>query len=211
MFAVRYLMLNKPKGYVTARRDENKKAIMDLFSDGDRDILFPVGRLDKNTEGLLLITDDGELCFNLMCPEALVEKTYFFYALGSVNTEEVEKIENGVKIYPGVDFITSRASFNLLGSTVLSEIYDLLDYEDKKLARRKGDLPIFCATLTITEGKKHQVKRMMRAVGCRVLYLKRLSIGGVRLDEDLPPGGYRELTDTELQMLRNVAFSRNCK
>ena len=196
-------MLNKPKGYVTARCDANRPAVMELFSDEERSTLFPVGRLDKNTEGLLLVTDDGGLCFDLMSPKNLVKKTYFFYAVGSIDEEKIEKIENGLKIFLNVDFVTSRASFKLLGETVISEISELLDYEDLKLARRKEYLPVFSATLTITEGKKHQIKRMMRAVGCRVLYLKRIAIAGVELDENLKSGEYRMLTDKEIATLKS--------
>ena len=196
-------MLNKPKGYVTARCDANRPAVMELFRDEERSTLFPVGRLDKNTEGLLLVTDDGGLCFDLMSPKKFVKKTYFFYAVGSIDEEKIEKIENGLKIYPNVDFVTSRASFKLLGETVISEISELLDYEDLKLARRKENLPVFSATLTITEGKKHQIKRMMRAVGCRVLYLKRIAIAGVELDENLKSGEYRMLTDKEIATLKS--------
>ena len=208
---MRYLMLNKPKGYVTARWDANRKAVMELFSEQDRSSLFPVGRLDKNTEGLLLVTDDGNLCFDLMSPKSLVEKTYFFYAVGEIDAGKIEKIENGLKIYPNSDFVTSRAKFRLLGETVISEIADLLDYEDLKLARRKESLPVFFATLKITEGKKHQVKRMMRAVGCRVLYLKRIAIDEVRLDKDLKAGEYRPLTECEIEALKSSANARKCK
>lgn len=200
---MRYLMLNKPKGFVTARRDANRRAVMELFSEEDRNTLFPVGRLDKNTEGLLLVTDDGSLCFDLMSPKSLVEKTYFFYAIGSLDEEKIGRIENGLKIYPKSDFVTSRAKLCLLGETVISQIDDLLDYEDLKLARRKEDLPVFSATLTITEGKKHQVKRMMLAVGCRVLYLKRMRIASLSLDEGLKSGEYRPLTEEELESLKN--------
>ncbi|MBR5242576.1 MAG: pseudouridine synthase [Clostridia bacterium] len=196
-------MLNKPKGYVTARQDANRPAVMELFSEEERSVLFPVGRLDRNTEGLLLVTDDGGLCFDLMSPKSLVEKTYFFYAVGKIDEEKIEKIENGLKIYPNLDFVTSKASFKLLGETVISNITELLDYEDLKLARRRETLPVFYATLTITEGKKHQVKRMMRAVGCRVLYLKRIAIAGVGLDENLKRGEYRQLTDEEVKILKS--------
>ena len=196
-------MLNKPKGYVTARWDANRKAVMELFSEEDKNSLFPVGRLDKNTEGFLIITDDGELCYNLMSPKSLVEKTYFFYATGMPNDEGIERLRQGLKIYPNSDFSTSAATFSLVGKTFLSEIYDLLEYEDQKLAKRKPDTPIFSATLTITEGKKHQVKRMMRAIGCRVVYLKRVAIGGVNLDESLKKGEYRSLSEYEIEMLKN--------
>ena len=200
---MRYIMLNKPKGFLTARRDANRRAVMELLPEEDRDTYFPIGRLDKTTEGLLLVTDDGNLCFDLMNPKSLVEKTYFFYALGDIDDEKIERIENGLKIFPNSDFVTSRATFKLLGKAAISDIIDLLDYEDVKLARRKKDLPVFYATLTITEGKKHQVKRMMLAVGCRVLYLKRLAIAGVRLDDKLKSGEYRELTEGELESLKS--------
>jgi len=195
-------MLHKPRGCITARRDARHKTVMDLFPEEKRDLLFPVGRLDKDTEGLLIVTDDGMLSFALMNPAHKVSKTYFFWALGEPSEEKLSELERGVSIYAGREDVTSPASIKLLERSSLKEISHLLDYEDTKMSVKRGSLPVYSGTITITEGKKHQVKRMIRYAGNRVLYLKRLSISGLTLDPELLPGEYRALTDEELSLLR---------
>lgn len=193
----RYYMLNKPRGLLSARRDARVGAVMDLFPEADRDILFPVGRLDKDTEGLLLITDDGDFCHRLLTPENKVAKTYLFLALGTLTEEIVREIESGVSIYRSGDFVTSPSKVEILSNPHLSEYAHLLSEEDKKLLR-KGDYVATLGRVTVTEGKKHQVRRMIGYAGCRVLYLKRLSIGGLTLDAELGAGEYRPLTEKEI-------------
>ena len=199
---MQYFMLNKPKGCITASRDERHSVVMELFDASMRDTVFPVGRLDRDTEGFLLVTDDGELCFRLMSPKSGVEKTYFLWAVGDVDDNEIAALERGVRITDKGDIISAPAKVKLIGRDVLYNIRHLLVGKDAKMNGRRSEIPVVCLEVTITEGKKHQVKRMMRAVGCKVVYLKRLSIAGVKLDENLPLGEYRSLTEEELKMLK---------
>jgi 16S rRNA pseudouridine516 synthase len=165
-------------------------------------LLFPVGRLDKDTEGFLLVTDDGNLCFELMKPENEIPKTYFFWALGTLKEEKIKEIESGVSIYKGRDFETAPAKVVIAKIAKLSDIKDFLCEQDAKMSRNRGEMPVTAGYITITEGKKHQVKRMIRYTGCRVLYLKRVAIGALRLDEDLPVGDYRALSSSELDLIK---------
>ena len=116
--------------------------------------------------------------------------------------EKLSELERGVKIYAGRDDVTSPATVRVLERATLLDISHLLDYEDSKMSKRRGELPVYSGTITITEGKKHQVKRMIRYAGNRVLYLKRLSIAGLTLDPELRAGEYRALTEEELTLLR---------
>ena len=196
-----YYMFNKPGGCITARRDPRHKTVMDYFPEEKRDTLFPVGRLDKDTEGLLLVTDDGVFNYNLLTPEREVPKTYFFWVKGRPSEEEISDIESGVKIYKNHDFETSPSKIEISAESTIGEIKELLSGEALKLSRRKPTLPVTSGYITITEGKKHQVKRMLMSAGCKVIYLKRTRIGDLSLDEGLPKGAYRPLTEEELRLL----------
>lgn len=171
-----YFMLNKPAGFVSATTDEKDKTVIELITDRKRKDLFPVGRLDKDTEGLLLITNDGELAHRLLTPKKHVDKTYYAKIKGIVTDEDVKAFKEGVSI--GQDEMTMPADLEILISDEISEI-----------------------KLTIQEGKFHQVKRMFLAVGKEVTYLKRLSMGPLVLDENLALGAYRPLTKEELEQL----------
>ena len=171
-----YYMLNKPTGYVSATTDAKDKTVLDLITDKKRKDLFPVGRLDKDTEGLLLITNDGDLAHRLLAPKKHVDKLYYARVEGIVTEEDAKAFAEGVSI--GEDEITRPAVLEILKSDEISEIH-----------------------LTIQEGKFHQVKRMFEAVGKKVIYLKRLSMGTLRLDENLKLGEYRALTEEELKHL----------
>lgn len=171
-----YYMLNKPVGVVTATKDNVSKTVMDLLPPELRKNLFPVGRLDKDTEGLLLLTDDGELAHRLLAPTKHVDKTYLV-GLREMLPESAQKaLETGVDI--GEDKPTRPAKVEIL-----------------------NDLEIL---LTIHEGKFHQVKRMLKAVDNEVLSLKRVSFGPLQLDAKLLPGCYRELTDGEVTNLHET-------
>lgn len=171
-----YYMLNKPAGYVSATTDIKDKTVLDLITDKKRKDLFPVGRLDKDTEGLLLITNDGDLAHRLLAPKKHVDKLYYAKVEGVVTKEDKKAFAEGVCI--GESEITKPALLEILTSDEVSEIH-----------------------LTIQEGKFHQVKRMFEAVGKKVIYLKRLSMGSLKLDESLKLGEYRALTEEELQRL----------
>ena len=199
-----YYLLNKPAGCITARRDPRHKTVMDLFPQEKRDRLFPVGRLDRDTEGLLLITDDGALCARLLSPENKVPKTYFFYALGTLTDDKIHEIEGGIKLYPTRDERSAPATLTLADPTTLGAIKHLLSPQDLKRANRRPDTPVISGTVTVTEGKKHEVKRLLLFGDCRIVYLKRLSMGTLTLDDSLPRGTYRPLSDTELKEIKSL-------
>lgn len=168
-----YYMLNKPSGVISATEDKREKTVIDLIIERKRKDLFPVGRLDRDTEGLLLISNDGELAHRLLSPSKHVDKVYYAKIDGEVTIEDVEAFQQGVDI--GEEKLTRPAKLRVLKSGTQSEI-----------------------ELTICEGKFHQVKRMFQAVGKEVVYLKRLQMGTLILDESLKPGEYRELTEQEI-------------
>ena len=197
-----YYIFNKPRGCITARRDERHKTVMDYFPEEMRDRIFPIGRLDKDTEGMLIFTDDGMLFYDLMQPGKKVTKTYFFWAKGNITEEKISELEQGAAIYPDKSILTSPARLEILEKRTLAEIKHLLSEEDEKLTRKKGETPVFSGLLTITEGKKHQVKRMIKYAGCKVVYLKRVAIGTLSLDENLKCGEYRALSSEEVEKLK---------
>ena len=197
-----YYMFNKPADCITARRDPRHKTVMDYFPEEKRDKLFPVGRLDKDTEGLLLVTDDGALAQRLLHPYHHTEKTYFFYALGELTEKLRMEIEQGIKLYPTHDLVTAPATLTIDCTATLADIRQHLSPFDLKKANRRPNTQIFSGRITISEGKKHQVKRMLLFGGCRVLYLKRIAMGALTLDPGLPAGEHRPLTSEELSLLR---------
>ena len=174
-----YYLFYKPAGSVTATEDQLHKTVMDYLTDTVRSDLFPVGRLDIDTEGLLLITNDGALAHELLSPAKHVEKTYYAIIDGVVTEEDVNHFKNGVDI--DEEKPTKPGKLRILNSEPESEI-----------------------ELTITEGRFHQVKRMFEAVGKKVLYLKRISMGPLQLTDDLKPGEYRPLTEEEITALKTV-------
>jgi len=171
-----YYMLNKPAGVISATTDAKEKTVIDLITDKKRKDLFPVGRLDKDTEGLLLITNDGELAHRLLSPKKHVDKLYYAKVKGVVTEADVKTFAEGVSLGQGE--MAKPAVLEIIASDEISEI-----------------------KLTIQEGKFHQVKRMFLSVGKEVIYLKRLSMGTLVLDENLPLGGYRPLKAEELEQL----------
>ena len=173
-----YYMLNKPAGVVSARSDQRDKTVLDLIESRKRKDLFPVGRLDKDTEGLLLITNDGELAHRLLSPKKHVDKTYYAKVKGLVTDETVRLFAEGIDIGEGQEEWTMPARLQIIRAGEISEI-----------------------RLTIQEGKYHQVKRMFLAAGMEVLYLKREAFGVLTLDDGLAEGEYRRLTTEELELL----------
>lgn len=197
----RYYMFNKPTGCITARKDDRHRVVLDYFTEEEQAGLFPVGRLDKDTEGLLLLTNDGEFNHRLMDPKHHVEKTYYFWALGTITPEQKERIQRGVSI-EGDGSLTKPARLELDKSGFYEQYASEIDgiKISPKEHNQRYQKPVVSGYLTITEGKKHQVKRMLRAVGCYVIALKRISIGELQLDEQLLPGQYRKLTQEELNL-----------
>ena len=199
----RYYLLNKPVGAVSARRDEEHPTVMDCFPPEQREGLFPVGRLDRNAQGLMLVTDDGRLNYRLLSPENHVAKTYLLWAAGELDGEKIARLESGLTI-KGIRAPTQPASIEVLRTSTLGQIPEPIFENRLELAREHPDMPAFCARLTVTEGKRHQVKRMLRAVDCTVVYLQRQTFGPLKLDPSLQPGQFRPLTAEEVQNLRDV-------
>lgn len=198
----KYYMFNKPKGCVSARRDARHRTVMDYFPEEMRDSFFPVGRLDKDTEGLLVITDDGKLAHDILSPENHIEKTYFFWAMGIPDEKKLEEARRGIRIYKNRDTTTAPAVIILKDRSTMREIRAYLSDSDESLATRRGDFSAVSGIVRITEGKNHQVKRTVRYAEARVVYLRRVAMGELNLDEDLAPGEYRELTDEEISLLK---------
>lgn len=171
-----YFMLNKPAGVVSATEDRKERTVLDLIEAKQRKDLFPVGRLDKDTEGLLLITNDGEMAHRLLSPKKHVDKVYYAKVAGRITEEHVRLFAEGVDI--GDEKPTLPAELTVLSSGEISEI-----------------------ELVIREGRFHQVKRMFQAAGGEVIYLKRLRMGSLVLDGELEPGEYRKLTEEEVRAL----------
>lgn len=171
-----YYMLNKPPGVLTAVKDNNYKTVMDIMDVTPKEGLFPVGRLDKDTQGLLLITNDGELSHNLLSPKKHVNKTYYVELNGELIDSDIDLFAKGLDI--GEKNITKPAKLEILSG------------------RNK-------AYITITEGKYHQVKRMFQAIGLTVTFLKRISMGSLILDKNLKSGEYRKLTKEEISNLKS--------
>ena len=199
-----YIMLHKPAGCITARRDERHKTVMDYLPEEIRDTHFPVGRLDKDTEGLLLITNDGKLTRKLLMPEHKVEKTYYFMAEGILNPEKLDEVRRGARIYYNRENPTAPSEVEVLSTGTLGEVKTPLSADDMILKMKKPYLPTVEGIVKITEGKKHQVKRMVRYAGARVIYLKRLKMATLSLDESLEKGKYRHLTNEELDALLSI-------
>lgn len=172
--AFHYYILHKPAGVITATEDKKESTVMDILREEKVKNLFPVGRLDKDTEGLLLITDDGELAHNLLSPKKHVDKEYLVKVRDSISEDDCRKLSEGMDI--GDEKPTAPAKV-------------------ERVAEKE-------ILLTIREGRFHQVKRMLQAVGNEVLYLKRLSMGSLRLPKDLEKGAYRPLSEEEIYKIK---------
>ncbi len=174
-----YIMLNKPKGYISATQDKRDPTVMDLLDDWCiRRKMFPVGRLDKDTTGLLLITDDGGLAHDMTSPRRHVEKIYHAQIDAPIDESDIKAFREGMRFK---DFVSELARLEYL----------------RKLEPEKHLVQV-----TLTEGKYHQVKRMFAARGKQVLELKRVTFGKLVLDESLPEGRWRELSKKELDSLK---------
>lgn len=172
-----YILLNKPEGYVSATDDPNEKTVLELLPEKYRKLgLFPCGRLDKNTVGLIIITNDGEGAHFLLSPKRHVDKTYRFKCETPLSQTDVKRLEDGITLEDG--YVTKDARISL---------------DDD---RQSG-------MITITEGKYHQIKRMFIAVNNKITYLERISFGTIKLDENLARGEWRELTESEEALFKN--------
>lgn len=174
-----YLMMNKPQGIVSSTDDPLSRTVIDLISPEYQAFNpFPAGRLDKDTEGLLLITNDGQLAHRLLSPKKAVNKVYYVEVDGYVDESDLEQFNSGIVLDDG--YKTLPAKLEIIKSDIISKV-----------------------NLTIQEGKYHQVKRMFESISMKVIFLKRISIGLLDLDNSLEAGEYRELTDDEISLLHN--------
>lgn len=175
-----YLLMNKPQGFVSSTDDPSSRTVIEIL-EYEHQIFepFPVGRLDKDTEGLLLISNDGKLAHELLSPKNKVDKVYYAEVLGYVEEEHIEKFKEGVELDDG--YKTLPAELEILESGTISKI-----------------------NLTIQEGKFHQVKRMFESIGMEVTYLQRIRMGSLVLGDFLELGEYRELTEEEVNDLKNL-------
>lgn len=172
-----YVMMNKPQGVVSATEDNRDTTVVDLLEDSLQAFdPAPVGRLDKDTEGFLLLTNDGQLAHKLLSPKKHVPKIYFAHIQGRVGQSDIEAFERGVILDDGYE--TLPAQLKVLVQGEVSEV-----------------------EIIIYEGKFHQIKRMFEAVDKKVIYLKRMAMGDLKLDESLETGAYRELREEELKLL----------
>ncbi len=172
-----YIMLNKPQGVVSATRDPAKKTVVDIIPDSlRRKSIFPAGRLDRDTTGLLIITDDGAFAHKIMSPSHHVYKTYEAVLSFPIDENDIKKLEEGITLGDGTECLPAKVE-----------------------AFTKNELP--AARIKIREGKYHQVKRMFFALGNKVEQLQRIQIGSLKLDASLPEGDCRELTDEELELV----------
>ena len=174
-----YLMLHKPQGVVSATKDHHDQTVLDLIHEDYKDRLFPVGRLDKDTEGLLLLTDDGMLAHELLSPRKHVDKVYFAKVSGQFGENEIARFKEGLDIGNGER--SKQARLQIL----------------------KADVQESEVLITIMEGKFHQVKKMFLAIGVKVTALKRVQFGDFTLDSELAEGQYRPLNQDELQIIKN--------
>lgn len=188
-----YYMFHKPFGCVTAHRDDRFPVVMDYFRSLENEHLSPVGRLDRETEGLLMITDDGIWNQEMTNPAFHVPKTYEFTALGTLDEEKLRKLSEGVLLI-GSDRPTTGATVTVTGTSILSKVLPHLHPDmQKKLKYNLPDHPVVFGTITISEGRKRQIRRMLKVVGCCVIRLKRISMGELLLDPELKPGEYKEI------------------
>jgi len=174
-----YLMINKPQGYLSATKDAQDATVMELLDEYfERFDLSIAGRLDKDTEGLLLLTNDGQFLHEVISPKKHVYKKYLAHIEGELSEEDIAMLESGVEIQDGkgFEFTTAPARVKVVGENEVE--------------------------IQIAEGKFHQVRRMFASVGCKVVYLQRFAIGGLVLDDDLALGEYRELSEEELNEIK---------
>lgn len=193
-------MFNKPSGYLTAKSDANRPTVMEFFPPELAGKIHPVGRLDRDTEGLLLFTDDGRIDPVLLHPSRHVEKKYFFRCFGEVSEEGKRKAEQGIELF-GNGFAAAPCGIDIIRRTSVEEVSTLLPEYKKGKYLRNPSGAVTEGTVTVTEGKKHEVKLILKSIGCHVFYLKRIEFASLKLDETLSPGQYRELFQYELDMI----------
>lgn len=193
-------MFNKPSGCVTAKRDENFMSVMDYFPLQMKEDFHPIGRLDKDTKGLLIITNNGKLTHFLAEPKFHVPKKYYFMALGTLDKEKIQTIENGIYL-KGSSVLTKPAKVEVCETDILENREYMLCENERAGYMKNPKCPVVLGYITITEGKNHQVKRMLKSVRCHIVYLKRLEMGKIKLDSTLKEGYYKELSLKDIEKI----------
>ena len=189
-----YYMFHKPYGCVSARSDATYPTVMDYFKELKNPCLSPVGRLDRETEGLLFITDDGQWNQKMTNPIYEKEKVYEFIALGELDVDRMHRLEEGV-LLKGSDTPTKPCEILIGQVTTLAEVLPILPEEVRiKTEHNLPSHPAFFGKITLREGRKRQIRRMFKCEGCLILYLKRISMAGIELDPKLKPGEWKEIT-----------------
>ena len=204
----RYYMFHKPTGCVSACRDAQHTTVLDYFPPEERQGLFPMGRLDKNSVGILLITDDGKLNRHLLAPENHIEKQYHVWAAGNLSEEKLQLLQTGILV-KGLQQPLRAKSVRILQREKLCDIPVPIFENRKFLLKEQPELLVSRLEILLTEGKRHEIKRLMEAIDCMAVALKRTSFAGIPLDEDLQPGTYRNLTEQEQTLLLNLAQNAN--
>lgn len=191
-------MFHKPYGCVSARRDTLYPTVMDYFRELDNPNLSPVGRLDRETEGLLLITDDGKWNQRMCNPVYGKKKRYSFLVLGELTEEKKERLEQGIKLI-GDDRLTAPAEVIIGRQCQLFQVQNEIHPRVwEKIEKNRPEMPVTFGEIIITEGRKNQIRRMMKQVNCCVVVLKRLSMGDLELDPALAPGQWKELLPPDM-------------
>lgn len=188
-----YYIFNKPRGCVSARRDALHMTVMDYFPDYMKNSFSPVGRLDIDTVGLLIVTDDGKFIHKMTDPQFEKEKEYYFWAFGNPDTEKIKGLENGT-VLPGKGIITRPCKLEILERSKVKFAQEYMDPKLRAGFMKNPEGNVFCGKIIIHEGKKHQVKRMIKTLGCHIFYLKRMREGKIVLPDDLPEGAYIKFT-----------------
>lgn len=202
-----YYIFHKPAGCITALRDASEPTILLYLDSLDMTKLRPVGRLDRDTEGLLILTDDGMYNQHMTHPDAGIEKEYFFWALGSFSEEKRKILLQGAKLAGKVpqavptplqalpqQTLTARPAQVTVAQTAhLTDIHEFIKGKRREhILKNRPDTPVFSGYITVTEGRKHEVKRLLKSIGCCCVYLKRVRMGDVVLPDDLKAGEVRE-------------------
>ena len=192
----KYLLLNKPRGYITAMRDPRHKTVAEFLKPEECGGVFPVGRLDKETEGLLLFTSDGRYASKVMSPLSAVKKTYFFISKYELDPGKLDELTRGARVFPDKTIVTAPAEVEIIEKTVLSMVREYLNGDELLYSEKKPNTTAYIGKVTVTEGKKHEVRRMIAYAGGRVVYLGRVSIGALSLG-DLRVGEMKVLSEKE--------------
>lgn len=203
----KYLMFNKPSGSLTARSDENDKTIFDILPNDlkEKYTLFPVGRLDKDTEGLILLTNDGLFNHKVIHKDSNVKKVYRFYALGKLDKKKVKALQKGMILEDSKEKVKTKPfKVKTLKTWKYKDARSILpDVAWTRIRKeQRPDSSFFLGEITLWEGKKHEVKRILKGLDCYVVYLKRIQIGKIKLDKKLEKGKTRDLTKREIKSFK---------